>query len=244
MSHLLCCVRCTRTILSVLNIISFLFGFSILGLGIYIKLNGNFDAIVVAYYISQILGEETMQWIGTTMIISGASTACIAAFGCLGAIYQNRVFLYTYSLFLTLIILLEFAAVIIILRLHNDLWQSYDAGFEQVFQRAYRNNQTETIQIIEQFEKEFKCCGVNSYTDYMKPDYKIPLSCYQNQIPQGLLFNQGCAEAVVIWLWKELPIIAGVLGSIVVIELFGIISSLVLGVTIYHSSNTDIYQQL
>ncbi len=244
MVRLSCGVRYIRTILFVLNIIFLLFGFSILGFGIYIKINGNSSAIIAVDNITQAFGGEALQWIGTIMIIVGASTACLAAFGCLGAVCQYRGFLYAYSLFLTLIILFEFTVVIITLRFRNDVWESYDSGFKEVFQRAYRNNQTKVIQIIEQLEREYKCCGVDSFTDYMKSGYKIPLSCYPNELSQGILYNEGCAEAVVIWVWNELPTIAGVLGSILFIEIFGVISSLVLGVAISHSLNTDVYYQL
>jgi len=215
-----------------------------LGFGIYIKINGNSSAIIAVDNITQAFGGEALQWIGTIMIIVGASTACLAAFGCLGALCQNRGFLYAYSFFLALIILFEFTIVIITLRFRNDLWQSYDSGFKEVFQRAYRNNQTKVIQIIEQLEREFKCCGVKSYLDYTYSGYQIPKSCYRNQIPTGIPFDQGCETAVAIWIWNALPIIAGVLGSILFIEIFGVISSLVLGVAISHASDTNVYYKL
>jgi hypothetical protein len=106
---------------------------------------------------------------------------------------------------------------------------------------AYRHNQTEIINIIEQLEREFKCCGVKSYLDYTYSGYQISKSCYRNQIPTGIPFNQGRETAVAIWIWNTLPIIAGVLGSILFIEISGVISSLVFGIAISHAPNTDIY---
>lgn len=243
MARLSCGVQSTRTILLILNIIFLIFGFSILGLGIYIKANGNFNAIIAAYHITQALGNPAMQWIGTILIIIGSFTTCLAAFGCLGAACQNRVFLYAYAVILSLIILLEFAAVIVSLQYRNDLWVSYDSGFEEIFLQAYRNNQTDMIEIIEELESKFQCCGVNGSSDYTKHGYKIPLSCHQYHEPHGALFSLGCAEAIGLWVWKQLPIIAGVLGSILFIEVFGVISSLVLGVAISHS-NIDTYDKL
>jgi hypothetical protein len=244
MVRLSCGVQCTRTILFVLNIIFLMCGFIILGVGVYVKINGNFNAIIAAHNITQALGGDAMQWIGTIMIIVGAVTSCLAAFGCLGAVCQNRVFLYAYAVFLSLIILLEFAGIIVTLQYRKDLWLSYDSGFEEIFQNAYRKNQTETIQIIEQLEQEFQCCGVDGPSDYTKHGHRIPSSCYVNQIQFGILFNQGCAEAVGMWVWNKLPYIAGVLGGILFIEIFGVISSLVLGVAISHASNVDTYDKL
>ena len=39
---------------------------------------------------------------------------------------------------------------------------------KKYFNNAYRNNQTETIEIIEKLESKFQCCGVNSSSDYTK----------------------------------------------------------------------------
>jgi hypothetical protein len=159
----------------------------------------------------------------------------------LGAVLKNRCFLYAYSISLILIILLEFGVVIATLVFRENLWKTYDSGFMEVFRYAYTHNQTETIQMIENLERTFECCGVDGPFDYLKYGYKIPLSCYPGQPPSHLPYKDGCAAAVILWVWKELPIIAGVLGSILFIEIFGVISSLVLGVAISHSSNAERY---
>jgi hypothetical protein len=138
---------------------------------------------------------------------------------------------------------LEFGAVIATLIYRNDLWKTYDSSLMEVFQHAYTKNQTEVIKIIENLEQEFKCCGVNGPSDYPKYSYIIPLSCYPDQSSSHFPYSQGCAVAVANWAWNELPVIAAVLGSILFIEIFGVISSLVLGVAISHSSNAEHYQK-
>lgn len=243
MARLSCGVQCTRTLLVVLNIIFLISGFAILGLGIYIKVDGNFNAIVAAHNITQALGSAAMHWIGTIMITVGSFTVCLATFGCLGAACQNRGFLYVYAVILSLVILVESAAVIVTLQYRNDVWSSYDSGFEEIFQHAYRYNQTETIEIIEELERKFQCCGVNSYADYTQHLYPIPLSCRQYQVPSGALFSRGCAQAVGLWIWNQLPIIAGVLGAILFIEIFGVVASVALGVAISHSSTVYTYDK-
>ncbi len=70
MVDLSCGARGACTILFVLNILFLMFGFTILGLGIYVKVNGNFSTIIAAYNITQALGGAAMQWIGTTMFIT------------------------------------------------------------------------------------------------------------------------------------------------------------------------------
>ena len=98
-------------------------------------------------------------------------------------------------------------------------------------------------EIIEELEIKFQYCGVNGYSDYIKHGHKIPLSCHQYHVSDGARFSLGCAAAIGLWVWKQLPIIAGVLGSILFIEVFCVISSVVLGVAISHS-NIDAYYKL
>jgi hypothetical protein len=73
-----------------LNIIFFLIGLSVMGLGIYLKSSKSYSAISEIYSISKILGDEGMQWVGIGMIIAGILTACLAAFGCLGILKKKR----------------------------------------------------------------------------------------------------------------------------------------------------------
>ncbi|CAF2400272.1 unnamed protein product [Rotaria sp. Silwood2] len=241
MVQLSCGVQCTRAALFALNILFLLIGFGVMGFGIYVKVNGNFTAIAEIYEVSEALGKEAMQWIAVGMIVVGILTACLAAFGCLGAVLQNRGFLYTYSVFLSLIIFFEFAAVIVTLVFRNDVWKTYDSGFMEVFDRAYSQNQTDIIKTIENLEGKFQCCGVNGPSDYSKHSRKLPPSCYSNELIKPTPYSEGCAQAVAIWVWNKLPIIAGVLGTILFIELFGVISAIVLGVAISHSSNAAYY---
>ena len=241
MVELSCGVRCTRAILVALNVLFLLIGLSVMGMGIYIKTSKSYSAISEIYGISEALGGEAMQWIGVGMIAAGLLTACLAIFGCLGAVMNSRCCLYIYSIFLLLIIVFEFAAVIVILVFRNNLWQTYHSGFQEVFHHAYSRNQTDTIKIIEDLEREFQCCGVDGASDYRKNGYPIPTSCLPHQSTMYHPYSLGCAKAVVTWIWNELPILAGALGAILAIEIFGLISSLVLGVAVSHALKADSY---
>jgi hypothetical protein len=84
MAQLSCGVQFTRAALFALNLLFLITGFSVMGLGIYMKVNGNFRAISEVDGISQALGGEVMQDIAIGLIIVGVFTACLAGFGCLG----------------------------------------------------------------------------------------------------------------------------------------------------------------
>lgn len=222
----------SRITLITINVVFLLLGFAILGFGIFILVNGNFSAIVEAYNITQSLGTGTMKWIGIAMIVAGFLTVFISAFGFLGAVAKKRTFLYFYAFIFVIILLIEFAGVILLLVHRNQIWNSYDSGFSDVFKRAYRQNQTEAIKAIEKLETSFKCCGVNGSIDYIMANYKIPKSCYINQNGTGAVFPKGCSLAVTQWALDELPVFVAIIGVILFIELFGLISSLVIGVAL------------
>ena len=146
-------------------------------------------------------------------------------------------FLYIYAILLTLIIVFEFVVVVVILVYRKNLWQTYDSNFLKLFQHAYKENQTKTIETIENLEREYQCCGVNGFIDYLNDHYPIPDSCHPHQSKMFHPFSTGCADAVSNWIWDKTPIIAGILATIVLIEIIGVIASFVIGVAISHAYN-------
>lgn len=154
----------------------------------------------------------------------------------LGAVFKNRVFLYLYAMILSLLIITELVAFILILNFRVSIRDSYHDGFREFFIETYSNNHTDLQYVIEDIEREFKCCGADNVTDYYKNNFTIPASCHQNEDFHKPIFDQGCADAAVQWLWDQVPIIGGILCAIFLIEIFGVISSIVLGIAVSHSS--------
>jgi len=93
------------------------------------------------------------------------------------------------------------------------------------------------------FQRNFQCCGVNSWTDYtyILGHNVVPESCcnfttispsdcdslhtnvHQDDVDAYKIFNQGCVEAVIDGIQHNLGAIAG--GAIVIglIQIFGIV---------------------
>ncbi|CAF1328075.1 unnamed protein product [Rotaria sp. Silwood1] len=242
MVRLSCGVQCTRTILFILNILFFIFGFTLLGFGIYVKVSKTLHIALSEHINTKIIGGSALEWIGVIMIIVAVFTILLSAFGCLGALFKNRVFLYLYAVILSLVIITELAALIITLTYRVRIRDSYYHGFQQLFIEIYSNNHTDLKYVIEDIEREFKCCGIDNVTDYYEHNYTVPVTCYQDEDFHKSIFDQGCANAIIQWLWHQFPIIGSVLGGILLIEIFGIISSIALGTAISHSSYSKIYE--
>ncbi len=84
MAHLSCGVQCTRVILLILNILFVICGFTLLGFGIFVKVNKRFDIAFPEHDKTKMIGGDAIQWVGTTMIIVAVITLLLSAFGCLG----------------------------------------------------------------------------------------------------------------------------------------------------------------
>ena len=84
MVRLSCGVQCTSGVLFGLNLLFLLLGLTVMGLGIYIRVDESFSSVAEIYSISEALGHDTMRWVGITMIVVGVFSSILAAFGCLG----------------------------------------------------------------------------------------------------------------------------------------------------------------
>ena len=239
MVHLSRGIRCIRIFLIALNIIFLLCGLALLGLGFYIVANGKFNAIFALHNIVQALGNSFMNRIATGLIVLGICVIGLAVFGCFGSIYKKRVFLYIYASILTAIILAEFSLVIVILKSHGEISETYHDGFKLYFTNAYAFNQTQNIAVIEQIEREFQCCGVDSPVDYDMIDLEPPIDCYTNENSTSDIFITGCSEALTIWIWNNLPSFFALAASMLLIEIVGIIWSLMLGVISHYVKHDD-----
>lgn len=130
--------------------------------------------------------------------------------------------------------LLELAAFITMMSTRVRIRHSYESGLWRVFTDAYDNKRQDLIEAVEELEQEFLCCGVNNSKDYEKVNGTVPKSCHVDQSFSKPVFEKGCADAFIDWMWDELPIIGGVVGAILVIEIFGVIASISLAVAVSH----------
>ncbi|CAF1629017.1 unnamed protein product [Adineta ricciae] len=234
MARLLCSIEVISVVLFALNMLFLVLGGSVLGFGIYLKASKKFDVALSPHINAQIIGGEAIEIVGVALIIIGIFTVVLSALGCLGAILRNRFFLYLYGIILTLLMLCELAAFIIMMSARVRIRDSYESGLWNVFSRAYNTSQQDVIDAIGELQQEFQCCGVYNLDDYKKVNRTVPDSCHMGQSALQPVFAKGCAQAFIDWMWDEVPIIVGVVGAILVIEIFGLIASFSLAVAMSH----------
>lgn len=140
--------------------------------------------------------------------------------------------------------ILELAAFITLFSSRVRVRSSYESGLMEIFDRAYGNDDEKLMKQVEDLEIEFECCGVKGFIDYEKRNHTVPLSCHKDQSATKPLFKDGCADAIIDWIGDELPIIGGIVGAIIFVEIFGVIASISLGVAISHYSYGKSYGSL
>jgi hypothetical protein len=85
MARFSCGIQCTRVILFILNIIFVIFGFTLLGFGIFVKVSKKLDiALSEHIHTQKLLGRDAIAIVGWILIIIAVITVLLASFGCLG----------------------------------------------------------------------------------------------------------------------------------------------------------------
>ncbi|CAF1188377.1 unnamed protein product [Didymodactylos carnosus] len=227
-----CGVKFSRALLFFLNLIFLIFGIVLLGFGIFIKTDKDFKTILTTLFKTTDVEGSAIRSLAYIMIIVGVITVIIAGFGFMGALWKNRCFLYMYAVILAILIIAELVGFILAFWYKGKLEEVYNNDLLEVFNKAYTKNETDTQKAIESIEERFKCCGISGPNDYTKLNLTVPSACFICGGPQTCT---GCASKIIDFLKDKLPIFGGILGGFLLIEIFGVVSAISLGVAISHS---------
>jgi hypothetical protein len=124
--------------------------------------------------------------------------------------------------------LIEFVGLILAFAYKNKLEDVYNTSLTKVFTDALDRNDTKVLEAFHNLENSVKCCGINGIKDYQTHGRDAPTSCYQYP-------TKGCSAAIIDLLEKNLPIIGGTLGGVLLLELIGLIFAFVLAGALKHS---------
>lgn len=165
------------------------------------------------------------------LIVIGVIVSFIGFLGCCGAYKENYCMVTTFAILLGIIFVLEIAAGAYAYSRRDKL----DEYATKALKKAVDNysNDKETIDKV---QREFKCCGAESYKDYFGGDNNatFPTSCCKNETDcpatvgaakeaKASLFREGCVKAVESFLKKHLIVVGGVGVGIAFIQVIGIV---------------------
>ncbi|XP_051897796.1 tetraspanin-1-like [Pristis pectinata] len=205
----------------VVNFIIFLGGGAILGVGIWIKVDGG-SFFVVLEKVSASL--KVVVNIGYLCIALGALLMIIGFLGCCGAMKENKCMLMIFFLIILVIFLAQLVAAVVILAFSGlaDIFMSYiGTWLKDFFKNDYGRNH-EITEIFDAVMTQFKCCGLNGHIDFANSHFTNTTSTYPGACCNGPFACmtpasvQGCYQLFLKFL-KSNTIILGVVALVIAV---------------------------
>ena len=88
--ELSCGISLIKTILVILNVLFIIVGLTLIGFGIYVKVNNNFSSILDEFATEKDFESQSLGFLAFAMIGGGVFTLLIALFGCAGKLSNEN----------------------------------------------------------------------------------------------------------------------------------------------------------
>lgn len=181
-----CCDSALKYLTFILNFFLFLTGVALIALGAYCQVvMGDYVNFVDSSYVNSAIA----------FIVIGVVILVVGFFGCCGACTENHCMMYTYSILLTVIILVEIGAAIAIYiykgRVSEEVSNKMIEGLEHytVDESSEFIGMSQTWDIA---QADFKCCGVTNYTNWKTSDYFEKMDAVPDQCCKTI--TDGCGK--------------------------------------------------
>ncbi|XP_037539741.1 CD63 antigen [Nematolebias whitei] len=166
-------MKCIKFLLFIFNFIFWLCGFALIVVGVMVQ---------VSLHKTFLIQDATASAAPIVIIAVGVLIFFVAFFGCCGAWKENHCMVTTFAVLLSLIILAEVVAVILGYVFRNKISKVVQDSLTDMINN-YQNSSKEFQDAVDQMQENWKCCGVNSSSDWrhFNPDGKtVPDSCCMN----------------------------------------------------------------
>eukprot|EP00112_Aurelia_sp_Birch-Aquarium-sp1_P021982 Seg605.1 transcript_id=Seg605.1/GoldUCD/mRNA.D3Y31 product="CD63 antigen" protein_id=Seg605.1/GoldUCD/D3Y31 len=221
-----CGRRCVKLLMMAGNMLFLLSGLALAGLGGWIRYKSkDYDTI---------MGATGLETPANFLISTGAIVFLVAFFGFCGAYKENKCLLQLYVLFVGLIIFVEVAAVVFAFAIRHRAEDYINTSLASAIAKTYNKKGHEPItKAIDEIQKTLKCCGATGPNDYgtLNSNTTIPKSCNdkENKTTGAVIpFQKGCVDAMKDFVSSNLLLCGGLAAGILLIELIGILGSIIL----------------
>ncbi|XP_033111970.1 CD151 antigen-like [Anneissia japonica] len=212
-----CCTACgsgiAKIILFVLNLIVWIAGCTLLGLGAYMYIKSD--------DFSYILDSDTIYNVAILLMATGGFLFLVGLSGCYGACAENVCCLMLYFGLMFIVLIMQLVGAVLAFIYQDDLKAELQDTMSTTIKEKYGNTK-EATDAIDYVQENFKCCGAESFTEWLLDFESIPTSCckVENCLPiPGTVYEKGCVEAVDDWGKKNLLILGGLSLGLLVFEL-------------------------
>ncbi|XP_066146752.1 tetraspanin-9 isoform X2 [Euwallacea fornicatus] len=240
---------CIRTVFCFVNVLFWLTGCALLGIGIWLRVSYEGYANLLPQYA--LLSADAVA------IVVGAVTITLSFFACCGSWLQSRCMLITYFSLVVMMFVAEFLLGSLAFVYRDNIKHTFTEKLQDGLRHHYNmtQNPNNLVDVWDEIQTTFKCCGVLNYMDWHMidawPDKRwVPDTCcflgdYSvgcGHVDSNYKEKPGCYEGIYKW-FKERLLVVGLVGLIVAfVQLFGLISSMLLFCTVKHRRRSRTYK--
>jgi len=221
-----CCESMVKYFMFFINAIFAIVGITLVGIGAYIQIKATeyLDFLSDNYLNTPIF-----------IIIVGCVIFVVAFFGCCGAWNESACMIYTYSVFITIILIAELGAAIAAFALKGDLRNVIEHkmvdGMENFGKEGYEGV-TNAWNVL---QADVHCCGATDYKDWMKNSTMqyVPDSCCKvdtkdcGKAPgfENEIYTKGCLVEFEDQFVGNIGLVGGIALGVAFAQLLGVIFS-------------------
>ncbi|XP_067935658.1 CD82 antigen-like [Watersipora subatra] len=183
-----CGTNCLKGILVTLNILFWLFGLGLLGVGIWLKVDQSIANFGEAIKIG--LNEQIIDIAAYAFIGAGIWTFLVGFFGCWGAIKESQCLLGFYLVSLFFVFAAELGVAVYCGVQFDELSDKIKSSGATWVKEEY-DGKSVISKGFNYVQMEICCCGVNNYLDYKDSEF---LKDENNQIKEGAYMSYACCK--------------------------------------------------
>ncbi|XP_072130753.1 tetraspanin-1 [Mobula birostris] len=221
------CFTFVKVMMILFNLFIFLAGGALLGVGIWVSVDGTSFVKVIGPISSQ-----AMQFvnIGYFCIVIGAILVILGFLGCCGAQKESKCLLMLFFVIILIIFIAEIAAAVVAL-VYSSFAESLLRAWVTPLLRDDYGKQKDVTGIWNATMSELKCCGFTNYTDFTDSYYfrknndTFPSFCCNttaSACTETVAINsriQGCFQQLFDILKENAHIVGGIAAGICVLEI-------------------------
>ncbi|XP_014860868.1 PREDICTED: tetraspanin-9 isoform X2 [Poecilia mexicana] len=227
------CLCCLKYLMFIFNLIFWLCGCGLLGVGIWLSVSqGSFATFSPSFPSLS----------AANMVIAVGAIVMVTGFlGCLGAIKENKCLLLSFFIVLLIILLAELILLTLFFVYSDKVSENAKQDLKDGLALYNSENNIGLRNAWNIIQAEWKCCGVIAYSDWHDAlkEKVVPDRCcqehYQNcgRNSTNMFWSRGCFEKVEEWLGENKHL----LGTIGMVILVVQISTTIFPVPVMRSSN-------
>ncbi|XP_046889351.1 tetraspanin-9 isoform X1 [Hypomesus transpacificus] len=222
------CLCCLKYMMFLFNLIFWLCGCGLLGVGIWLSVSQGSFATFSPSFPS--LSAANM------VIALGAIVMVTGFLGCLGAIKENKCLLLSFFIVLLIILLAELILLILFFVYSDKVSENAKQDLKDGLALYNTNNNVGLRNAWNIIQAEWKCCGVIGFTDWHEAlkEKVVPDRCCQEHYQEcgrnstNMFWNRGCYEKVEEWLDDNKHLLGTIGMCILVVQLLGMAFSMTL----------------